>query len=146
MGWSFRKSKKLLPGVRLSLSHRGVGVRVGTKHAGVSVTPTGARVSGSIPGTGISARQQLGTRKGRKASQENTDEVEEFYLQEPSTPSFVLTVILMPIYCFGFLLFTCLGIASLCQPEVSMKALGAFLILLGLVCVRRAIKRYQAFG
>ena len=68
MGWSFRKSKKLIPGVRATLSHRGIGFRLGSRHAGVSVTPTGARVSGSIPGTGISARKELGTKKRRSSS------------------------------------------------------------------------------
>lgn len=65
MGWSFRKSKKILPGVRASVSHRGFGFRLGGRHAGVSVTPTGARVSGSIPGTGISARKELTSSKSK---------------------------------------------------------------------------------
>jgi hypothetical protein len=74
MGWGFRKSKKILPGVRATLSHRGIGLRVGGRHAGVSVTPTGARVSGSIPGTGVSFRKELGT---SNSSEEQT------YEQEP---------------------------------------------------------------
>lgn len=53
MGFRFRKSVKILPGVRLNFSKKGMGVRVGGKHGGVSVGPSGTYVSTSIPGTGI---------------------------------------------------------------------------------------------
>lgn len=73
MGWGFRKSKKILPGVRATLSHRGLGFRLGSRHAGVSVTPTGARVSGSIPGTGVSFRKELrGSKNSDSAEEEST--------------------------------------------------------------------------
>lgn len=80
MGWGFRKSKKILPGVRATLSHRGLGLRVGGRHAGVSVTPAGARVSGSIPGTGVSFRNEIGTQsEARDESNLSDEEVEKGY-------------------------------------------------------------------
>lgn len=55
MGFRFRKSKKILPGVRLNFSNKSVGVSLGGKHARVSVNSSGRKTySASIPGTGIS--------------------------------------------------------------------------------------------
>jgi hypothetical protein len=41
MGFSYRKRKKILPGITLSFSNRGASVRAGTKHAGVSKNTRG---------------------------------------------------------------------------------------------------------
>ena len=55
MGLRFRKSKKLLPGVKLNISKNSVGLSVGVKGARVSVNSKGrVTKSVSIPGTGIS--------------------------------------------------------------------------------------------
>jgi hypothetical protein len=45
MWWSFRKSKKVAPGVRLTVSKGGPSVSVGRKGARVSVGRRGARTS-----------------------------------------------------------------------------------------------------
>ena len=45
MGLGFRKSVKILPGVRLNRSRRGVGVSAGPRGAKVSVGPSGRRLS-----------------------------------------------------------------------------------------------------
>lgn len=67
MGFRFRKSKKILPGVRVNFSKKGAGVRLGGKHGGVSFGPSGSRVSASIPGTGISYSTKLGGSKKSKS-------------------------------------------------------------------------------
>jgi hypothetical protein len=59
MAWGFRKSKRLLPGVRLNIGKRGASVRVGGKGLGYTTGTSGSRVSASIPGTGLSYRQKL---------------------------------------------------------------------------------------
>ena len=63
MGFRFRKSIKVLPGVRLNLSKRGIGTSVGVKGLHVSTGPSGPRVSASIPGTGIYASKSLKRKK-----------------------------------------------------------------------------------
>lgn len=68
MGFRFRKSVKLMPGVRLNFSKKGMGVRVGGKHGGVSVGPSGTRVSASIPGTGIYYTEKIGSGKSKSKS------------------------------------------------------------------------------
>jgi ribosomal protein L37AE/L43A len=65
MGWRFRKSKKLFPGVRLSFGKRGIGLRIGPKNVGVSIGPSGSRLGVSVPGTGISVSQNLSGGKSR---------------------------------------------------------------------------------
>lgn len=55
MGWKFRKSIKVLPGIRVNVSSRGVsGVRLGPRNAGVSFSSKGTTISSSIPKTGLS--------------------------------------------------------------------------------------------
>ncbi len=60
MGFRFRKSIKLFPGIKLNFGKKSVGVSIGSKHSGVSVnSKSGVRVRGSIPGTGISYSEKI---------------------------------------------------------------------------------------
>nr|DAW41352.1 MAG TPA: Protein of unknown function (DUF4236) [Bacteriophage sp.] len=69
MGFRFRKSKKILPGVRLNFSTKSVGVSLGGKHARVSVNSSSRKTySASILGTGIS---YVKTSSGKRASGQN---------------------------------------------------------------------------
>jgi hypothetical protein len=61
VGWGFRKSFKIAPGVRINVSRRGVSTSFGGK--GVTVNSRG-RVTTSISGTGISHTASL--RSGKK--------------------------------------------------------------------------------
>ena len=54
MGFRFRKSIKLFPGVRVNLSKSGVSASVGVKGATVNISDKGTRATVNIPGTGIS--------------------------------------------------------------------------------------------
>ena len=70
MGFRYRKSIKIAPGVKLNLSKKSVGVSVGTKGARMSISSTG-RVTRtlSIPGTGISHVTTENINKKGKAKQ-----------------------------------------------------------------------------
>lgn len=59
MGMRFRKSIKIAPGIRLSATQRGLGVRVGGRGGGISFSPSGTRVSAGIPGTGLSWSERI---------------------------------------------------------------------------------------
>lgn len=69
MGFRFRKSVKLAPGVRLNVSKSGVSASVGRRGASVSVGKRGVRGNVGLPGTGISYSARLdgggGGRRGR---------------------------------------------------------------------------------
>ena len=55
MGFRFRKSIKIAPGVKLNLGKKSTGISVGNKFGGVSInTKTGVTTRVSAPGTGMS--------------------------------------------------------------------------------------------
>ena len=55
MGFRFRKSFRIAPGIRLNLSSKSTSVRFGPKGLGYTISSNGKkRVTASIPGTGIS--------------------------------------------------------------------------------------------
>jgi Protein of unknown function (DUF4236) len=59
MGFRFRKTIKLLPGVRLNLSKTGVSASIGERGATVNLSDRGARGTVGLPGTGLSYTGQL---------------------------------------------------------------------------------------
>lgn len=66
MGFRFRKSFKVAPGIKLNVSKKSVGISMGTKGARVSVNSSGrVTKSVSIPGTGVSyvKSEQIGKKK-----------------------------------------------------------------------------------
>lgn len=60
MGWRFRKSFTVIPGLRLNLSKSGLSASIGGAPLTLNVGPRGLTGTASIPGTGISFRQHLG--------------------------------------------------------------------------------------
>ncbi len=54
MGFRFRRSIRLLPGLRLNLGKRGVSVSAGVRGAHVTIGKDGTRTTVGIPGTGVS--------------------------------------------------------------------------------------------
>jgi hypothetical protein len=58
MGLRFRRSFRLIPGVRLNLSKSGVSASVGRRGAWLTIGPRGTRATVGIPGTGLSYTEQ----------------------------------------------------------------------------------------
>ena len=55
MGFKFRKSIKLLPGVKLNLGKKGISsISIGKKGATINISKKGIKTNLGIPGTGIS--------------------------------------------------------------------------------------------
>jgi hypothetical protein len=54
MGFRFRRSVKILPGVRLTLSRSGVSTSVGGRGAWLTFGRRGTRATVGLPGSGIS--------------------------------------------------------------------------------------------
>ena len=63
MGWRFRKSFKILPGVRVNLGKGSISVSLGGKGITINIGKHGTRTTVSIPGTGWSYSTQT---KGQK--------------------------------------------------------------------------------
>ena len=72
MGWRFRKSVKIAPGVRLNFSKKSTSVTLGGKIARTTISSTGRRTrSVSIPGTGLSYVETTSAKK-EEASKQKT--------------------------------------------------------------------------
>jgi hypothetical protein len=61
MGWRFRRSVKILPGIRLNFGKRGVSTSIGVRGAHVTIGHGKARETVGIPGTGVSYTTTQGT-------------------------------------------------------------------------------------
>ena len=66
MGFKFRKSKKILPGVRLNFSKKGMGISFGGKHARYSISPTGRRTASVKIAPGLTYSTSSGGRKRQR--------------------------------------------------------------------------------
>jgi hypothetical protein len=60
MSWRFRRSFKVIPGVRLNLSKSGLTCSIGGAPFTMNIGPRGVTGTASIPGTGISYRHKFG--------------------------------------------------------------------------------------
>jgi hypothetical protein len=60
MGWRFRRTVRILPGVRLNLSKSGVSTSIGVRGATINLGKRGAKATIGLPGTGISYSTPIG--------------------------------------------------------------------------------------
>jgi hypothetical protein len=60
MGFRFRRSIKIAPGIRLNLGKRGISTTLGGRGASVNIGRKGVYANTGIPGTGLSYRSKLG--------------------------------------------------------------------------------------
>lgn len=81
MGFKFRKSIKVAPGVRLNVGKRGVSTTIGGRGLRVNSSPRGLSVGTSIPGTGISYNQNLSSRK-KRPQRTNYERIQQQQLKE----------------------------------------------------------------
>lgn len=75
MGFRFRRSVKIAPGLRLNFGKRGVSVSAGPRGAMINVGRRGTRLTTSIPGTGISYSQNISAADQRQAVYSSDDQV-----------------------------------------------------------------------
>jgi hypothetical protein len=68
MGFRFRYSFKLLPGVKLNLSKSGLSASLGTRGAWFTLGAKGARATVGLPGTGMSYTSSTPFKKRKSAS------------------------------------------------------------------------------
>ena len=59
MAWTFRKRKKLFPGVRLNYGSSGLSLNLGVPGASVTVGANGVYANTGLPGTGIRNRKKI---------------------------------------------------------------------------------------
>ncbi|MER9524110.1 DUF4236 domain-containing protein [Mesorhizobium sp. M0292] len=59
MSFRFRRSFKIAPGLRLNVGRKSLSVRAGIKGFGLTSGTAGSRISGGIPGTGLSYTKSM---------------------------------------------------------------------------------------
>lgn len=93
MAFRFRKSKNLIPGVRLNIGKRGFSVRMGGKGLGHTIGTSGRRTTVGVPGTGF-----FFTKKHRPLSE--PDEPQSGWF---SRALGILVVVVLLFYLIGML-------------------------------------------
>ena len=73
MGFGFKKSIKIAPGIKLNIGKKSAGISIGGKAGGVSInSKTGTTVRTSIPGTGISYSTKVGGSKQNTSAEKKS--------------------------------------------------------------------------
>lgn len=75
MGFRFRKSVKIAPGIKLNLGKNGVSASIGPKGAKVTIGSNGTRKTLGLPGTGLSFTETT-------SSSVSKDSTGTYYLKE----------------------------------------------------------------
>ena len=81
MGWRYRKSKKILPGVRINFNKNSTSITFGEKGLHYTVSSTGKKTTTvGIPGTGLSYSTSAGNKK-------SAQQPKELSLSTPTEPN-----------------------------------------------------------
>lgn len=74
MGFKFRRSMKIAPGLRINVTHKGVSARIGPRGAGYTINANGRQhISAGIPGSGIHVSEQIKPARRRRKAVEPTE-------------------------------------------------------------------------
>lgn len=66
MAWRFRRRIKIIPGITLNISGKGISTTIGVRGASINLGKKGAFLNTGIPGTGFYNRTKLGGQKKSK--------------------------------------------------------------------------------
>ena len=102
MGFRFRKSIKILPGLKINLTHKGISsASIGKPGASLNIGKKGTRTSVGIPGTGLSYSKHH-PYKNRAGNQENpAHEQQPLYTSDTEQPkSNVWIWVIFGLFCF----------------------------------------------
>lgn len=88
MAFRFRRSLRLLPGVRINFGKRGISATVGVRGAGVTIGSRGTYLNVGLPGTGISYRTRIdGPLPKQRDQYADTDNTNGKGEPSPTSPS-----------------------------------------------------------
>lgn len=103
MGFRFRRSIKIAPGIRLNLNAKSTSVRIGPRGLGYTISSTGKKhVSAGIPGTGLYYSETLApARKSMSGRPEPKMDALAPVEEEKKTPSGLSIVLTVAAILFG---------------------------------------------
>jgi hypothetical protein len=115
MAIRFRKSMKIMPGVRVTLGKSGISGSLGTNGARVSVNSKGqVRGTAGLNGTGLSSTTMLnGKSKATKSDEDTTNEIAPIAISKEDVPNISLFMVVIPWILLGAFVHEWLGFAWL---------------------------------
>ena len=72
MAINFRKSIKILPGVKITIGKKGISTSVGVRGAHVTVGKRGTNATVGLPGTGLSVTKKIGGKSKQATAKQET--------------------------------------------------------------------------
>lgn len=117
MAIRFRKSMKIMPGVRFTLGKSGISGSLGTNGARVSVNSKGqVRGTAGLNGTGLSSTTMLNGKsksKATKSDEDTTNEIVPIVTSKEDVPNISLFMVVIPWILLGAFVHEWLGFAWL---------------------------------
>lgn len=114
MALRFRKSMKIMPGVRVTLGKSGISGSFGTNGARVSVNSKGqVRGTAGISGTGLSSTTMLNGKSKSKSAKTATNEVVPIVTSKDDIPNLSILFVIFGWVFFGAFIHEWLGYAWL---------------------------------
>lgn len=147
MGFRFRKSIKVAPGIKMNLGKKSIGFSLGGKHGGVSFnTKTGARVRASLPGTGLSYSTSLSAGKKRSSPKRKPTPNPTYHYvtkvpnkklsdySQKSQNKFAVVYIVLGVLCF---LMGIAAISSSILLGIIFILVGIFIFIMGVMILKK---------
>ncbi len=114
MAIRFRKSMKIMPGVRVTLGKSGMGGSLGTNGARVSVNSKGqVRGTAGLNGTGLSSTTMLNGKSKSKSTKTTTNEVLPITTSKDDIPNVSIFMVVIPWIFLGAFIHEWVGYAWL---------------------------------
>lgn len=141
MGFRFRKSIKVAPGVRANIGKKSAGVSIGGKGGGVSInSKTGATTHVSAPGTGISYTTKISSNPQQRRSDGSFSDVPHpqntfknpSYVREASKNRWLFLVL--------FLVFLAMAVLLIIMGQT---LIGVLCAVLAVLCAVLTLKGFQ---
>lgn len=147
MGFRFRKSIKVAPGLKINFNKNSVGATLGTKGAHYTINSSGKRTSSvGIPGTGISYTESSGpaskTTTKQKSTKSNSNESNSKGLGKgclTGTLIFLLIGLLLALYTFawipalGVIIYTAVSKKYDKKKKIKQIAIAAIVLITSLI-------------
>lgn len=147
MGFRFRKSIKIAPGLKINFNKKSVGATLGTKGAHYTINSSGRRTSSvGIPGTGISYTESSGptskTTTKQKSTKSNSNESNSKGVGKgclTGTLIFLLIGLLLALYTFawipalGVIIYTAVSQKYDKKKKIKQIAIAAVVLITSLL-------------
>lgn len=101
MSFRFKKSLKILPGIKLNISKNGLNsVTIGKPGASVNISKKRKQFTVGMPGTGLSYSQKLPSHTGTSSKSPSPPSSVELNYKQKISPKKIIIIILLVIFFF----------------------------------------------